>query len=71
MQSPWTWDEKRSIVETYRRMHLARCPHDRALLTVTDAFTGQSPREDDHNIIRLSCPTCYRMCLSAEVEPPQ
>ncbi len=43
MYLPWTHDEKRSMVEAYRRMHLARCPNDRALLTVTDARTGQTP----------------------------
>ncbi len=69
MLNPWTWEEKRIVVETYRRMHLARCPRDRALLTVIDAFTGRPPREGERVMLRLACPTCRRMCLSAEVEP--
>ncbi len=69
MYLPWTHDEKRSMVETYRRMHLARCPNDRALLTVTDARTGQTPTEGEHVVLRITCPTCRCSFFSDEIEP--
>ncbi len=72
MYSPWTRDEKRSVVDTYRRMHLARCPNDRTLLTVTVADTGQTPDDREHaEVLRFQCPTCQRSFFSDEVEPTQ
>ena len=69
MHSPWTRDEQRSMVEAYRRMHLARCPNDRALLTVTDAQTGQTPMEGQQGVLAITCPTCHRTFFSDEIEP--
>ncbi len=70
MYSPWTRHEKHDIVVTYRRMHLARCPNDRALLTVTAADTGQTPDErDGDHVLRFQCPNCQRRFFSDEVEP--
>ncbi len=72
MYSPWTRDEKRHMVDTYRRMHLARCPNDRAPLTVTVADTGQTPDEGEHDqALLIQCPTCRRMFFSSDVEPGQ
>ncbi len=68
MYGPWTLDEKRIMVETYRRMHLARCPSDHALLTVIDVRTGQTPREGEQSVLLLRCPTCLRNCFSYEIE---
>ncbi len=70
MYIPWTRDEKRNMVESYRRMHLARCPNDRALLTVTVATTGQTPAEGGHHqVLRFQCPSCQRGFFSDEIEP--
>ena len=69
MYLPWTHDEKRSMVEAYRRMHLARCPNDRALLTVTDARTGQTPTEGEPVVLHITCPTCHRRFVSDDIEP--
>ncbi len=70
MYSPWTRDEKRHMVATYRRMHLARCPNDRAPLTVTVADTGQTPAEGEQDrVLRFECPACQRRFFSDEVEP--
>ena len=69
MYSPWTSAEQRDIVMTYRRMHLARCPNDRALVTVTVATTGQTPAEGEHDqVLRFQCPSCQRSLFSNEVE---
>ncbi len=70
MYSSWTRHEKHDIVVIYRRMHLARCPNDRALLTVTAADTGQTPAEGEHDLVlRFECPVCQRSFFSDEVEP--
>ncbi len=67
----YTKDEKRAMVDTYHRMHLARCPTDRALMTVTTARTGETPDEGAYDeVLRFHCPRCEGRFFSDDVDPP-
>ena len=66
----WDWDseEQTVMVAAYRRAHIARCPRDAAILTVTDALTLYFPDDDTHHPIVLTCPVCRRVCSSTFIE---
>lgn len=60
----WTDDIKRKIIADYRRTHIARCPHDRAILTVHDVQTGKEPDDDTPHNLFIRCPTCHQRFFS-------
>lgn len=66
MNLQWSLSEKQRIAEHYWRTHLARCPHDRAVLhfQVTTAF-GSSAGE-----FYVRCPHCGRNFQSVDLVDP-
>ncbi len=66
----WTREEKQKIVAYYRRAHIARCPTDRALLTMQDVRTGSEPDDDSTAAFVVYCPTCRQSFMSSTVELP-
>ncbi len=68
MYGRWTIDDKRIMVDDYRRTQRARCPNDYAILTVSHAGTGHTCTEAGHPVLQLTCPSCCGSFRSSEIE---
>ncbi len=67
MGAGWTYDQKRKIVEDYRRAHIARCPNDRSLLTMRDPVTDAEPDDTGSGEFIVECPTCHQRFYSGSL----
>lgn len=61
MQQPWSDEQKREMLNSYRQTRMAYCPHDNMPLDVTDA------QGDDLSAVVFTCPSCEMSFASNEV----